>query len=125
MATWELYDGKAQIGPLEEDHVIRMIAAGMPANTMIRQTGSEDWKGLRSHAPFAMAIEQAQGSSLVSPGFPAPREPQPSYHAPPPQVVVQQTSGCSTAFWFIILLFVIIPAMGFMSCVVCAAAGKH
>jgi hypothetical protein len=35
-----------------------MIAAGLPAETMIRAAGTEEWKSLRSHAPFAMALER-------------------------------------------------------------------
>jgi hypothetical protein len=54
---WELHDGAAQVGPLAEDHVVRMILAGIPESTLVRPAGSEKWKSLRAHAPFAMALE--------------------------------------------------------------------
>lgn len=57
MTNWELHDGTAQIGPLDENHVVRMINAGLPVNTMVRQVGTEEWRTLRSHAPFAIALE--------------------------------------------------------------------
>lgn len=39
MSTWELHDGKEQVGPCDEDHVVRMIQHGIPANTLIRRAG--------------------------------------------------------------------------------------
>ena len=60
MATrWELHDGAAQTGPLDEDHVVRMIGAGLPATTMVRPEGREKWKPVGSHMPFAEAMARA------------------------------------------------------------------
>ena len=61
MQSWELHDGKVQIGPLEEDHVVRMIEAGLPVETLVRPVGQDAWKALRTHAPFAMALERLTG----------------------------------------------------------------
>lgn len=63
---WELHDGAAQVGPLTEDHVLRMIAAGIPATTLVRPAGSEKWKSLRAHAPFAMALDRAATATRSS-----------------------------------------------------------
>lgn len=80
MAAWELHDGTEQIGPLDEEHVLRMIGDGLSAKTMIRPVGKETWKGLRSYAPFAMAVEAREG---VQPA-PDPPAPAPAVHAPQP-----------------------------------------
>lgn len=56
MGLWELQDGKEQLGPLEEDHVVRMIAAGLPATTRVRPAGKETWKMIGAHEPFAVAL---------------------------------------------------------------------
>jgi hypothetical protein len=58
MPQWELHDGQQQVGPLEEDHVIRMIEAGLPDSALVRAVGETDWRGPRSHAPFAAALER-------------------------------------------------------------------
>ena len=91
MAMWELHDGKQQVGPLEEEHVIRMIAAGLPEATMIRPAGAENWKSIRAHAPFAIALEQAVAAGPggaapppQAPGYPPPAHGQP-YGRPPAQ----------------------------------------
>ena len=60
MVRWEMHDGCDQVGPLEEDHVLRMIASGIPEETVIRAEGEEEWRGLRSHAPFAIALAAAK-----------------------------------------------------------------
>lgn len=59
MATrWEVHDGSQVVGPLDEDHVLRMIGQGLPETVVVRPEGKEKWKGIRSHAPFAVALEQ-------------------------------------------------------------------
>ncbi len=55
---WELHDGQQQAPSHDEAHVLRMIAAGLPPSTLVRRAGTEEWKGLRTHAPFAMALDQ-------------------------------------------------------------------
>jgi hypothetical protein len=80
--AWELHDGTQQVGPLEEDHVVRMIAAGLPAQTVIRRTGESEWRSVRSHAPFAIAIGQRAGYQAPPQGHSAP------VHVPQPQQVV-------------------------------------
>lgn len=63
MATWELHDGREQIGPLVEEHVLRMIAQGLPETVLIRAVGEQGWRGIRTHAPFAMALPHREASS--------------------------------------------------------------
>jgi hypothetical protein len=75
---WELHDGAAQVGPLAEDHVLRMIAAGIPESTLIRPAGSEKWKSLRAHAPFAMALERRASTLAVVAPPPSPAVPPPA-----------------------------------------------
>lgn len=57
--TWEIHDGQQQVGPLDEEHVLRMIAAGLAEGSLVRPSGTAQWVALRSHAPFAMALERA------------------------------------------------------------------
>jgi hypothetical protein len=83
MATWELHDGNQQVGPLEEDHVVRMIAAGLPETTLIRPVGFQKWKNLRAHAAFAMALERAATASSMASAGAAPLQ----VPAPPPATV--------------------------------------
>lgn len=71
MPRWELHDGQGQVGPHDEGQVLAMIRAGLPPATMVRAEGTEAWKGLRSHAPFAMALEARDGGAGA-------------YAAPPP-----------------------------------------
>lgn len=33
-----------------------MIAAGLPEATVVREEGAQDWRSIRSHAPFALAL---------------------------------------------------------------------
>lgn len=58
MADWDLHDGKVQAGPFDEAHVVRMIDAGLPSETVARPVGQSAWQNLRAHAPFAMALER-------------------------------------------------------------------
>ena len=82
MAGWDLYDGKAQVGPLDEEHVLRMVGAGLPAETLVRRVGQSNWESLQTHAPFAMAIERRA-------------EPTPQPAAPPRPAVVVTTPNLS------------------------------
>lgn len=59
---WELHDGEAQHGPFTEDAVIDAIRRGLKPTTQIRPVGRERWKSLRAHAPFAAALDAAQGT---------------------------------------------------------------
>jgi hypothetical protein len=44
----------------------------------------------------------------------------------PPTVIVQSApSGCSTAFWFVVILFVILPMVSMAGCLVCANLSRH
>lgn len=75
---WELFDGQSVHGPFEEEQVLRSIRQGLvPAKTMARRVGMPNWEGLRAHAPFAMALEEALSATA---------EPEPPAAAPsPPQ----------------------------------------
>lgn len=74
---WHLHDGKAQIGPLDEDHVLRMIDAGLPAETLAKEIDAEKWISLRGYPAFAMAIERR-----VAVGVPTPvQEPAAAHQA--------------------------------------------
>lgn len=74
---WELHDGKAAVGPLNEEHVIRMIRHGIPAETVCRRVGEPEWRSLRSHAPFAVACAQGAAATTTTPGPTSPA-PQPA-----------------------------------------------
>ncbi len=61
---WELYDGKEQRGPLSEAEVVVLVKNGeIPPAAQVRLVGAEEWRTLRSHAPFAMALGQAAGGA--------------------------------------------------------------
>jgi hypothetical protein len=98
MGNWFLNDGANEVGPNEEDHVLRMIAAGLPESTLIRAEGSEAWKGLRSHAPFAMALERRAGGAQTAATHPP--APQPGY-GPPAGYAAAPPSGptAERVFW--------------------------
>jgi hypothetical protein len=88
MAEWELSDGVGQVGPLDEDQVIRMLQHGVPTQTVVRAVGETEWRSPRSHAPFAIAIEQAKARAAYADfseplQTPAPQQP-PSAHYPAP-----------------------------------------
>lgn len=71
MAKWELHDGKDQTEPHDEAHVLRMIAQGLPASTMVRAEGEQTWRPIGTHAPFAQGI--ALLAAPVMPAAPARR----------------------------------------------------
>jgi hypothetical protein len=113
MATWELHDGNVQAGPFEEDHVIRMILHGIPPATLIRRVGAADWNGLRTHPPFAMALERRTGTPAVTaPGdMPAPA-------AEPPRQAMKLSkvpfvgSGCWVQGLGLLMPFILMPIVG-------------
>jgi hypothetical protein len=78
---WELNDGKEHVGPLDEEHVLRMIGEGLPEGTLVRPEGKGQWKNLRVHAPFALALEQRAASQQPPAplGYAAPQHPPPGY----------------------------------------------
>ncbi len=64
---WELYDGQATRGPFGEEALVAAIRAGqIPPAAQVRPVGAEEWKPLRSHAPFAMALGMGMGQPPVS-----------------------------------------------------------
>ena len=67
---WELHDGNEQVGPLDESQVLTMIRDGLPARAIVRPEGKEAWKGLRAHAPFAMALEAREAGDAIPPPMP-------------------------------------------------------
>jgi hypothetical protein len=76
MASWEIYEptsGETR-GPFTEDWVVDAIGKGLKRDSLIRPVGTEDWKGLRSHAPFAMALEAA-GNASAAPAVAPTRSP--------------------------------------------------
>lgn len=75
MTLWELHDGRQQIGPLDEEHVVRMIFAGLPPTTWVRRAGDPTWVALSTYYPFAMAIERMRPPpSLVIQGHYYPQQ---------------------------------------------------
>ncbi len=79
MAMWELHDGEVQVGPHDDDRVVRMIVAGLPEATLLRVAGSEEWKSLRTHAPFALALSKRAGgfAPVAAPVVAVAPQPQP------------------------------------------------
>lgn len=85
---WELYLDGSQTEPHDEAHVLRMIAAGLPANTLVRQAGEAEWRGLKTHAPFAAALASQAGDAAPQASPAAPPQRQPPNGAPTGVIVV-------------------------------------
>ncbi len=66
MGAWEMFDGESQKGPLTEGEVILAIADGLAPTTLVRRTGELEWLGLRSYAPFALALERRSATPAGS-----------------------------------------------------------
>jgi hypothetical protein len=56
---WEMFnDGKA-VGPCDEADVLTAIKrGGLRDGSMARPAGTDEWRRLRAHAPFAMALDE-------------------------------------------------------------------
>lgn len=86
--NWELFDGQTEGGPFTDDDVLRAIRErSVPDSSQIRPVGQSQWKGLRAHAPFAMALDERDRAQMmvVAPG-PYPAPPQFGAYAPAPQL---------------------------------------
>lgn len=105
--TWEVSDGKDVLGPVTEEHVIGMIGNGLPESMLVRPAGTEAWKSVRTHAPFAMALEQRAAAQRQPPlPFPHPtpppqivyvQAPPPAYYAPAPPLPPLATRATASA----------------------------
>jgi hypothetical protein len=60
MAHWEVFDGKDKLGPFTDEVLIDLIHKGLRDGIMVRRDGTDEWKPLTTHAPFALAIEKAE-----------------------------------------------------------------
>lgn len=73
MSAWELSDEEQEVvGPVDEAQVVAMIADGLPSTVLVRQVGETEWRGLRSHIAFALALEEAAGAAAAGPHPPRP-----------------------------------------------------
>lgn len=66
---WEIHDGKQQYGPRSEAWIVEAIGRGMNSAVVIRRVGSDEWKGLRSHPTFALALDRTVNAP--APGLPS------------------------------------------------------
>jgi len=67
VSAWELHTGDKQGGPYTDAQIIEAIERGLKATVVVRQVGSEEWKSLRTHPPFAMALERVSAASQPPP----------------------------------------------------------
>ena len=137
MADWELSDGSKVVGSSPEELVVEAIRRGsLDGGLLIREAGSGgEWRPIRTHAPFAMALAQREVAMQPAPQYPPQQPyppPQPYYppqYAPPPQqvTVIQEgsESGCMTVLWIVLLVFVVLPVVGLGSCVVVRWISGH
>ena len=109
MGTWELHDGKEPTGPLDEGHVVRLICEGLPETTVARPVGKQQWKSLRIHAPFAIALEARAAPTAQPRNEPAP-SPQIVLHAAPEKPLF------SGGFLVVVLFLFILPGMFLATC---------
>lgn len=65
---WEVFKDGETVGPCDESEVLTAIRTGHLSETaMVRREGTEEWRRLRTHAPFASAIEDAREQSHDEP----------------------------------------------------------
>jgi hypothetical protein len=82
-SLWYLYDAKREAGPYSEEKVIAMLGVGLDPSTLVRREGEAEWRNLRTHAPFAFALEGQSGRVVITqprpapPALPTPLEPSP------------------------------------------------
>lgn len=112
MVRWELSDGREQMGPFDEDQVVRLIGSGLSDATLIRPEGDPVWKGLREHQGFARALEhRGARSSLASPPAPAPPRPAPAAPASSP-ALSGSALVVSCIIGALVILAVIVRSLG-------------
>lgn len=104
MADWEIFDGKATQGPFSEQALADSIRRGLPPTVLVREVGATEWRSMREHGPFAVA--------LLSQPVSAPPPPPP----PVPQTIIQKVNvtggnGCANGCGLLIL-FVLICIIG-------------
>jgi hypothetical protein len=97
MADWEIFDGTQTQGPLSEQALADSIRRGLPPTVLVREVGAAEWRNMREHGPFAVAL-------LSAPQV-APLPPPPA----PPQTIIQRVNvtggnGCANACGLLILL---------------------
>jgi hypothetical protein len=80
MRNWEVHDGEREVGPVDEQRVLRMIADGLPATAMVRAVGKDEWRRIRTHAPFAAALDDGRAAEME-----VEVEVDPRPHAEPPR----------------------------------------
>lgn len=54
---WEIQDGDSSRGPLSEAQIVASIHGGLSSTTRARPIGTEKWRPLGAHEPFAEAIQ--------------------------------------------------------------------
>jgi hypothetical protein len=76
--SWELFDPKKRksYGPLDKATVLDLIRHGLDPKTLARPVGTEEWKSLRSHGPFAAELEGG-GAAQREPSAPPPAAKEP------------------------------------------------
>lgn len=113
--NWELHDGQAMVGPLDEAHVLRMIASGLPATTMVRAEGETAFRPLASHPPFAEGLRRLAAAQ----GLPEMQKPDPvqlpSMPRPKAPIVAASTSFAGTGCLVQGLGFVVAPVVAWLA----------
>jgi hypothetical protein len=103
--SWELFHPEQDkvLGPFDEDNVVDQIRRGLNPRTLARREGEEEWKGLRTHAPFAFALQRYQGDDapLIYP----PSEPTVAVPKKPRQKIS----------WKRILIMLALPIVGLIA----------
>lgn len=94
MADWEIFDGTQTQGPFSEQALADSIRRGLPPSVLVREVSAAEWRNMREHGPFAVAMLSA---------------PQVALPPPPPQTIIQRVNvtgghGCANACGLLILL---------------------
>jgi hypothetical protein len=102
MADWEIFDGKSTQGPFSEQALADSIRRGLPPTVLVREVGAAEWRNMREHGPFAVAL-------LSAPQVAPPPPPPPAA----PQTIIQRVNvtggnGCANACGLLILLVLLL-----------------
>lgn len=72
-----------------------MIASGLPATAMVSAEGEDAWRGIRTHAPFALALDQ-RAAAVARAQQPAPVKPPPQLSGRMAALIIAAVVLCGT-----------------------------
>lgn len=71
---WEVQEGESTRGPLTDEQIVDAIRGGLAPTTKARPVGTEKWRPIGAHEPFAAALQVALAAHRSNP-VASPRAP--------------------------------------------------